>query len=213
MKKQKDRLIRKYRRITALILDITGYEGEVSDNTQLLCLLQFVPWEKGYDTEVRHLRDKSQRLMGLDLSQYLMKTLGETVVRIANKDKGLKKYEGIIETYYETGMECMGIIFHSNTGNHEGPDPSNPQKTMTFRSLEHAVFFNKRGTYNVKVFDKNGITVEYDGPLTYSREKIIEKEYAYSFLPKEVDCGTFIKWAAEERKMQLETDDIIMALE
>jgi len=125
----------------------------------------------------------------------------------------MNKYVGIIETYYETGLECIAIIFHSDTGNHEGPKWDNPKETMIYRDLAHSCWFGKKNKYNVKVYSKDGNTIEYEGPLTYNREEIRKRNGNPSFLPNEVDYATFVGWAIQERKMELETDYRIVAAE
>lgn len=119
----------------------------------------------------------------------------------------MNKYVGIIELYYETGMEGHhAALFHSDTGNREGPKWDNPEETMIYRSLDHSIWLGKKNKYNVKIYNKEGTEVEYEGPLTYSRERVKEKNYILTFVPKEVDFKTFVKWLTDERKCELETD-------
>lgn len=122
----------------------------------------------------------------------------------------MNKYVGIIEAYFETGMEYPNAQFHSNTGNHEGPKLDNPEETMIYRSLEHTIDFSKKYKYVVKIYNKEGTEVEYEGPLTYNRDKIIKAEYRISFVPEEVDLKTWITWLIDERKCELETDDRLL---
>lgn len=51
----------------------------------------------------------------------------------------LNKYTGIIQTYYETGLECMDIVFHDDRDNHEGSVLHHPTQTMIYRSLDWTI--------------------------------------------------------------------------
>lgn len=127
----------------------------------------------------------------------------------------LHKYEGILELYYETGMECMGTIFHDNRGNHEGPhwDKKNkPNETMIYRSLEWSIWFGGRlCVYNIRIFDKENNLV-YEGPLTKDKRKIVADKYRRSFLPKELDKRLWIKYCQEEYRAELYTNELTHGL-
>lgn len=127
----------------------------------------------------------------------------------------LHKYEGILKLYFETGMECMGVIFHDNRGNHEGPhwDAKNhPNETMTYRSLEWSIWFGDRlCLYNIRIFDKDN-NVVYEGPLTNDKRKITNAKYRYGFLPKELDMRLWIKYCQEKYKAELYTNQLTSAI-
>lgn len=125
----------------------------------------------------------------------------------------LHKYEGILELYYETGMECQATIFHDNRGNHVGPRWDNPNETMTYRSLEWSLWFgNKLCRYYIKIFDKEN-NIVYEGPLTKDKRKIVAAKYNWSFLPTEIDKRLWIKYCQEEYRAELHTNELTMALE
>jgi len=47
-------------------------------------------------------------------------------------------------------------------------------------------------------------------PFTFSLEKVQKHNYRFSFFPEEIDDQTFLNWAQQDRRMELETDDCIM---
>ena len=128
----------------------------------------------------------------------------------------LHKYEGILELYYETGMECQGTIFHDNRGNSIEPhwDTKNhPNETRTYRSLEWSIWFgSKVCLYYIKIFDKDNNMV-YEGPLTKDKKKIIAVNYNYSFIPQEINTKDWIKYCREEYRAELHTNELTAALE
>lgn len=124
----------------------------------------------------------------------------------------LHKYEGILELYYETGMECMGTIFHDNRGNHVGPKWDKPEETMTYRSLAWSIWFGGRlCLYTIKIFDKEN-NVVYEGPLTKDKRKIVASNYGFSFLPKEITKKDWIKYCQEEYRAELYTNELTSAI-
>jgi hypothetical protein len=127
----------------------------------------------------------------------------------------LHKYEGILELYFETGMECMGTIFHDNRGNHDGPhwDTKNhPNETMTYRSLAWSIWFgNKMGLYNIRIFNKRNKVV-YEGPLTKDKKKMAAEKYRFGYLPKELTVKQWIRFCQKEYRAELWTNELTTAL-
>jgi hypothetical protein len=125
----------------------------------------------------------------------------------------LRQYTGILEFYYETGMEgCMACIFHDDRGNHEAPKWDKPEETMTYRSLSWSIWFGDRlNRYNIRIFDKANAVV-YEGPLTKDKRKIVASKYAFSFLPKEIDKKDWLKYCQEEYRAELWTNALTDAL-
>lgn len=123
----------------------------------------------------------------------------------------LHKLEGILELYFETGMEAMGTIFHSNRGNKEGPHwdvKNHPNETMTYRSLEWSVWFNNKiAQYHINIYNKKHKLV-YSGPLTKDKKKIAESGYRFTFLPKEMPIKKWISYCQAEFRAELFTNDI-----
>ena len=122
----------------------------------------------------------------------------------------LNKYTGILEEYFETGMECLGLQFYDPRGDHEDVDCSDSTKTRMYRSLEWTMNFRKEFKYNIKVYKLDSDEIEYEGPLTIDLKKIAENKWHFDFLPKEVSKENFLCWCLEERKVELETDDCLM---
>jgi hypothetical protein len=132
---------------------------------------------------------------------------------LINPKLKLHKYVGLLEFYFETGMEQMGVIFHDDRGNHEGPKWDNPNETMIYRSLSWAIWLGDRaGLYKIRIFDKEN-NVVYEGPLTQDKRKIKESKYSISFLPKEIDKRTWIKYCQEEYRAELYTNMLTDALQ
>ena len=128
-----------------------------------------------------------------------------------NTDK-LHKYEGILELYFETGMECMGTIFHDNRGLHEGVDYADHSKKRMYHSLAWSIWFgNKICVYQIKIFDHDG-NVVYEGPLTKDKYKMAAEKYRYAYLPKEIDTATWLEYCTKEYKAELSTNELPSAL-
>lgn len=112
------------------------------------------------------------------------------------------KYEGHLQDYYETGMECLGLILQDNRGIHDNPnyDPTAtewPKNMKEFYSLSYSLFFNDGD--EIEVYRADG-TVEFRGTLTKDRNAMIKNKFQYAFLPKEVDKDTWVSWFMEQRK-------------
>ncbi len=129
--------------------------------------------------------------------------------------KRLHKYEGILELYFETGMECMGTIFHDDRGNHEGlhwDQTNKPGEKMIYRSLEWSIWFgNRLCLYNVRIFNKKGKVV-YEGPLTKDRRKMTKEKYRFSFLPKELSMKRWVMYCQKEYRAEVWTNEIASAI-
>jgi hypothetical protein len=124
----------------------------------------------------------------------------------------LHKYVGLLEFYFETGMEQMGIIFHDDRGNHEAPKWDKPEETMIYRSLSWSIWFgNKLGKYNIIIFDKEN-NIVYQGPLTKDKRKIVANKYKYSFLPKEIDKKDWLHYVQNEYRAELYTNELTDAI-
>lgn len=120
-------------------------------------------------------------------------------------------YSGVLELYFETGMECMGTIFHDNRGLHEGVDYADPTKKRMYHNLEHTIWFgNKMGIYTIRVFDKQDKIV-YEGPLKKDKYAIARHKYAYSFLPQEVPARDWVEWCRQEYRAELYTNELTSA--
>lgn len=122
------------------------------------------------------------------------------------------KYTGILQTYYETGMEgTTGMIFHDDRGNSQGPHwdtKSHPNETMIYRSLGWTIWFgNRTEKYYIKIFNKKNKIV-YEGPLTQDRKKMILSKYKVSFLPKELSEKRWIGYCVKEYRAELYTNVI-----
>lgn len=119
------------------------------------------------------------------------------------------EFEGKLQLYYETGMEgYWGTILQDNRGITPNPqyDPTKtgyPFDIPEFHSLSYCVWF--RGGEELEVYAKDGITVEYRGPITKDRMAMIRqvpdnKTPMLQFIPREVPKETWFRWFAEERK-------------
>jgi hypothetical protein len=119
-------------------------------------------------------------------------------------DPGLTDYtrhEGILETYYETGMESISLILYRD-GFDDSPNPkfnpSEPESKANFRyfkSLEAALFI------------KNGDILEIDGKLIYlfkDREFARADGFKLSFYPRGFTKAQWVElFASEERRAAL----------
>ena len=128
----------------------------------------------------------------------------------------LHKYEGILELYYETGMEgCHAVIFHDDRGNHEGPhwDTKNkPNEKFMYRSLAWSIWFGQRlCLYNIRIFNKRNKVV-YEGPLTKDKRAIAKFKYRLSFIPKEISLKRWLTILKKEYRAELYTNDIPSAI-
>lgn len=132
---------------------------------------------------------------------------------IAAQEPGhkLTKYTGLIEHYHETGMECLGFIFHDDRGNYEGPTHNGSGETMTYRSLAWTLWFHKRCLHFARIFDKKGKMV-YEGKLTRDRAKIAKHKYRYSFLPEEIPEDDWVGYCLKEYRAELWTNEIPHAI-
>ena len=125
----------------------------------------------------------------------------------------LREYKGILETYYETGMEgCMGMIFHDDRGNHVAPKWDKPEETMVYRSLSWSIWFgNKLCQYNIRIFNKRNKVV-YEGRLTKDKSKMADEKYRFSFLPKELSTKRWLMYCQKEYRAELWTNELTDAL-
>lgn len=125
----------------------------------------------------------------------------EAATRLKEIEK-LGEYYGTLETYFETGMECLGFILHDNRGLHRAPSFDNETKDYTgpeqeYHSLEWTIFFDKTPQY-IEVYEDDG-SVLYKGSLTLDRAKMRETGYRYSFIPKEVPLQAWFGWFSQKR--------------
>ncbi len=128
------------------------------------------------------------------------------------KSEHLHKYSGVIEFYYETGMEQQAAIFHDDRGLYEGPKWDKPEETMMHKSLAWSLWFGQRfAIYNITIFNKDN-TVAYQGPLVQDKAKVKRNKYMVSFIPVTLDKRTWFKYLLEERRAELETNDLPTAI-
>lgn len=87
---------------------------------------------------------------------------------------------GTLQTYYETGMECMGLVFYED-GVHGGPnpnfDPSKPESKSNFRYYS---------SYDGLHFIETGMIVEINGQkigMVKDRDFATRDGYRLSFYP------------------------------
>jgi hypothetical protein len=123
--------------------------------------------------------------------------------------KVLHKYVGVLEAYYETGMEGMHLIMlHDDRGLRPGPKYDDPTVTMNYHSLEWGLVFDKKNYFAANIFDKEGNLV-YEGKLTMDRKKVVDAGYRASFIPKEIDIGTWFKYIREEYRAEVYTNLVL----
>jgi len=121
----------------------------------------------------------------------------------------LHKYVGVLEAYYETGMEgCHMMMLHDDRGLRSGPKWDDPTVTMNYHSLEWGVVFDKKSYFAANIFDKEGNLV-YEGKLTMDRKKVAEANYAASFIPKEIDTKTWFKYFREDYRAEIFTNLVL----
>lgn len=128
------------------------------------------------------------------------------------KSEHLHKYKGNIEFYFETGMEQQAAIFHDDRGRHEGPKWDKPEEKMMYKSLAWSLWFGQRfAIYNITIFNKDG-SVAYQGPLVQDKAKVKRNKYMVSFIPVTLDKRTWFRYLLEERRAELETNDLPTAI-
>ena len=124
-------------------------------------------------------------------------------------------YSGALETYYETGMECIGTIFHDDRGLREGDhwDTKNhPGEKFMYHSLEWSIWFGRPGCiYTARIFNKKGKIV-YEGPLTKDKIKMAKEKYRYSYLPKQISTKKWLGYCIKNYRMELYTNELTSAL-
>lgn len=124
------------------------------------------------------------------------------------------KYSGVLELYFETGMEGYGLILADERGFTTGPSFSNETKQydgppMQYRSLEWSYWFSKKPCY-INVYDSNGGTL-YSGPITYNRKAVAKHKYRFSHFPNELDPKTWLGFFEKEYKAEVFTTDPALA--
>lgn len=118
-------------------------------------------------------------------------------------------YAGNLELYFETGMECMGTIFHADTGL-GAPNPLDNGKP--FHSLAHTIWFgNRMCLYTIRIFDKDN-NIVYEGSLKKDRQAMARNKYAYAFLPQEISASVWLDWCRQEYRAELYTNELTSAL-
>ena len=124
-------------------------------------------------------------------------------------------YVGSLETYFETGMECMGTIFHDDRGLYEGDhwDAQNhPGEKFMYHSLSWSIWFGARGCiYTARIFNKKGKVV-YEGPLTKDKIKMGREKYRFSYLPKELSTRRWLTFCQKNYRMELYTNELATAI-
>lgn len=124
----------------------------------------------------------------------------------------LHKYVGNLEFYYETGMECVGTIFHDDRGLSEGPKWDKPDEKMMYKSLEWSVWFgHPLGVYRIRIFNKRNRMV-YEGPLTKDKKKIADNDYRYGYLPKEIAVHKWLEYCSKEYRAEVYTNEVVSAI-
>jgi len=104
---------------------------------------------------------------------------------------------GTLQTYYETGMECTGLVFYED-GVHGGPnpdfDPSKPESKSNFRYYS---------SYDGLHFIEHGMILEIDGQkigIIKDRDFASRDGYRLSFYPAGFSRKELIEIFAPETK-------------
>lgn len=127
------------------------------------------------------------------------------------KHTKLTKYQGNLQEYFETGMECLGFIFHDDRGNHEDVDWENREKTRMYKDISWSLWFDKYCTHYIKIFNRKGKVV-YEGPLSTDSKKIEESKYVFSFLPKEIPTEKWEMYCKKQYRAELYTNEVPHAI-
>lgn len=114
-------------------------------------------------------------------SEPLVSKNPRTIVTFIPDPADYDKIEGTLETYFETGMECMGLILYDKTKliPNDKFDPTKPEEGMNF-----PFFHDHSGIHFISSL--NLLQVE-DGPITVmvkDREMGAEDGYRLSFYPQ-----------------------------
>jgi hypothetical protein len=124
---------------------------------------------------------------------------------------GLRTYVGNLELYDEQGMESQAPILHDDRGLSKGPSWNDKTKKfdgpdMEYKDISWAIFLMKGAyTYHAKIFKKNG-SIKYEGPLTFSLEKLKTNNYRISFFPKELTKDDWLMICMAELRCELTTN-------
>jgi len=121
----------------------------------------------------------------------------------------LGEFSGTLETYFETGMECLGFILHDDRGITNSPSFNNSTKKwdgpiQEFHSIDWTIWLDKKGQ-KIEVYGEDG-SIEYTGDLTLNRQALAKFGYRHSFIPNEVDFDTWCKWFARKAKAKVWKD-------
>ena len=122
------------------------------------------------------------------------------------EQRGLKPFlvEGILTTYYETGMEgSLGLVLQDRTHITPNPnyDPKDLSKGPTHYHSYSGLFFLEDGDF-LKVFGEDNKVV-FEGVLEKDRTSMAKADYRYSILIKGVETKDFLQWFAKEHKALL----------
>jgi len=136
--------------------------------------------------------DVKDNLMDLRKSNYEKKADGSVLLSYEFE------YKGIIEFYFETGMEGYASIVHDDRGNTK-------VNGKTLRTLKWAVFLN--GGEYIKIYKEDDIV--FQGVLLKDIPLMMEKEYLFHFLPKNIEFKEWVKYCNKEYRVELYTNEDI----
>jgi hypothetical protein len=115
--------------------------------------------------------------------------------RLLTDDVSLEEYtkiEGVLETYYETGLECLGLIIHNSAINGTVPNPK-----FDSTKPESSVNFKYFSSYEDMHFIESGDILQPEGGSRYllikDRQFAADDAYRLSFYPQGF---TYQEWTA-----------------
>jgi hypothetical protein len=125
------------------------------------------------------------QIIEVDASSQIPKMIVKEIV-----DAEWEKHEGTLETYYETGMECMGLVLYKDEPKgtpNSSFDPSKPETSSNFKNYKsfEALKFVEKGSIleidGVKyAMLKDRAFAQADGyrlsvyPIGFSRQELVE---------------------------------------
>lgn len=125
--------------------------------------------------------------------------------KIIKEKRGLKKklVEGILTTYYETGMEgTTGLVLQDKE--HITPnvnyDPNDSSKGPAFWHGYEGLYFLQDGDY-LKVFENDKVI--FEGELHKDKKAMADGGYQVSLMIKGVEKAEWYRWFKNELRAQL----------